>query len=89
MNLSMQKTINASQLRRELGRILERVRRGERFTVLCRSRPVCQLVPVESEDLRAASLEDEPLYGAGAVGRSSDGRTAADHDEFLYGADER
>lgn len=35
----MDKTINAKELRASLPRIVERVRRGERFTVLYRSRP--------------------------------------------------
>ena len=85
----MRKTISAELLRQDLGSILERVRRGERFTVLYRRRPVCQLVPVEGDELRPAVLEEEPLYGADAVGRSDDGKTSADHDEFLYGTAEQ
>jgi prevent-host-death family protein len=83
----MQKTVNARQLRKELGAILERVRRGERYTVLYRSRPVCQLVPIDSAELIPAELEEDPLYGAGAVGESIDGRPGRHHDEFLYGSE--
>lgn len=81
----MQKTITAKMLRSDLGAILERVRQGERFTVLYRSRAVCRLVPVEEGDERVTSLLEDPLYRAEAVGRSEDGRTAADHDRLLYG----
>jgi hypothetical protein len=37
----------------------------------------------ESENL-SAPLETDSLYHAEAVGRSTDGRTAADHDALLY-----
>ena len=77
--------INVKTLRRDMTRILERVARGERFTVLYRSRPVCRLVPLEGEDLPPDAVEDDPLYAMGPVGRSTDGRSAADHDEDLYG----
>jgi hypothetical protein len=32
------------------------------------------------------ALEEDPLYRADALGRSSDGLTAADHDALLYGS---
>ena len=50
-----------------------------------RSRPVCRLVPLEDTGMKHGPLREDSLYGAAAVGRSSDGKTAADHDEFLYG----
>ncbi len=34
---------------------------------------------------KATDLEREPLYRAKGLGRSKDGRSAADHDEILYG----
>ena len=77
-------TINAKTLRGELARIVERVSKGEGFTVLYRSRPAFRIVPVEGP-LSLGNLEDDPVYMADAVGSSSDGRTAADHDEVLYG----
>jgi antitoxin (DNA-binding transcriptional repressor) of toxin-antitoxin stability system len=80
----MQTVINAKTLRSELQSVIRRVQKGERFTVLYRSRPVCEIVPV-SAGPPAGDLKDEPLYGAEAVGRSRDGRTSADHDEVLYG----
>jgi antitoxin (DNA-binding transcriptional repressor) of toxin-antitoxin stability system len=81
----MNTTINAKQLRASLPRLVERVRRGARYTVLYRSRPAFQIVPVDGPAGPADALEDDPLYGAGAVGRSRDGRSAADHDAVLYG----
>jgi prevent-host-death family protein len=81
----MQKVINAKTLRSQLAKILKRVQKGERYTIIYRSRPVCEVVPLGSGELDLLDLDEEPLYGAKAVGRSSDGKTAADHDEFLYG----
>jgi prevent-host-death family protein len=76
--------INAKQLRASLPELVERVRRGARFTVLYRSRPAFQIVPVDEHDAAPAPLDSDPLYGADAVGSSTDGRTAADHDDVLY-----
>ncbi len=80
----MDRTINAKQLRAQLPDIVERVRRGERFTVLYRSRPAFRLVPITAETAEQIPLDDDTLYRAEAVGRSDDGLTAADHDQILY-----
>jgi len=88
MNLvdgAMNATINAKQLRASLPKVVERVRKGARFTVLYRSRPAFRIVPVEETPTPEGELEDEPLYRAMAVGRSSDGGAAAEHDAVLYG----
>ena len=77
--------INAKQLRASLPDVVERVRKGTRFTVIYRSRPAFQIVPVNQTEQVAVELPDEPLYGASAVGRSRDGRSAAEHDALLYG----
>jgi prevent-host-death family protein len=77
--------INAKQLRASLRDVVERVRKGTRFTVIYRSRPAFQIVPVNQTEHVAVELPDEPLYGASAVGRSRDGRSAAEHDVLLYG----
>ena len=77
-------TINVKTLRRQLGQIVERVGKGEGFTVLYRSRPAFRIVPIDGP-LTLGNIEDDPLYQADAVGRSSDGRSAADHDQILYG----
>ena len=77
--------INAKRLRASLPDVVERVRKGTRFTVIYRSRPAFQIVPVNEGEQAAVPLSDDPLYRAPAVGRSDDGRTAADHDAVLYG----
>lgn len=82
----MSQVINAKTLRRELGRILERVRRGERFTVLYRSQPVCELVPPGEGIPPDDDLENDPIYRMPALGRSTDdGLSSKDHDAILYG----
>jgi antitoxin (DNA-binding transcriptional repressor) of toxin-antitoxin stability system len=78
-------TINAKELRASLPKLVERVRRGARFTVLYRSHPAFQIVPVDDAETPRTPLEGDSLYRAGAVGRSKDGRTAAEHDTVLYG----
>jgi hypothetical protein len=45
---------------------------------------VVELVPVNESEQALVSLADDPLYHAQAVGRSSDGLTAADHDAILF-----
>ena len=77
--------INAKLLRATLPDVVERVRKGTRFTVIYRSRAAFQIVPVNESDQALAPLVDDPLYRAQAVGSSSDGRTAAEHDLTLYG----
>lgn len=85
----MESTINAKTLRAELAAILERVRKGERITVLYRSRAVCRLVPVEGVEQPLGAPTEDPLYQAGAVGRSNDGLRASEHDAVLYGVGRR
>ena len=81
----MNATINAKELRASLPRLVERVRKGARFTVIYRSHPAFQIVPVNDTDAPRAALDTDPLYRAKPVGRSRDGRAAADHDAVLYG----
>jgi len=81
---SMNLPINAKRLRASLPEVVERVRKGTRFTVIYRSRPAFQIVPVNDAEQTDVALTDDPLYHAPAVGRSKDGRTAADHDAVLY-----
>lgn len=78
-------TINVKELRASLPKLVKRVRKGARFTVLYRSRPAFQIVPVDETVSPRVSPEADPLYHARAVGRSTDGRTAAEHDLVLYG----
>jgi prevent-host-death family protein len=81
----MNVTINAKELRASLPKVVERVRRGTRFTVLYRSRPAFQVVPVDDAPRAKGDLEHDSLYRAKPVGRSTDGLQAADHDSILYG----
>jgi prevent-host-death family protein len=82
----MKKAINTKELRASLPSLVQRVRRGERITVLYRSRPAFQIVPVDDAGAAATPLAADPLYRAGPLGRSHDGRQAADHDAVLYGS---
>jgi antitoxin (DNA-binding transcriptional repressor) of toxin-antitoxin stability system len=77
--------INAKRLRASLPDVVKRVRKGTRFTVIYRSRPAFQIVPVNEAGDPDVSLADDPLYRAAPVGRSRDGHRAADHDAVLYG----
>jgi prevent-host-death family protein len=81
----MNVSINAKTLRASLPEVVERVRKGTRFTVIYRSRPAFLIVPVGDTEQTAVPLADEPLFRAPAVGRSTDGLTAAGHDAVLYG----
>ena len=81
----MNATISAKELRASLPEVVKKVRRGVRFTVLYRSRPAFQLVPMDAASIRETELESDPLYHAPAVGKSSGGLTSADHDSVLYG----
>jgi prevent-host-death family protein len=77
-------SISAKQLRASLPEVVRRVRKGARFTVLYRSRPAFQIVPVGHSGDETVPLAEDSLYGAPAVGRSRDRATAADHDTLLY-----
>ncbi|MBI1965091.1 MAG: hypothetical protein HYS46_02480 [Betaproteobacteria bacterium] len=78
-------TINAKQLRASLPKLVARVQRGARFTVLYRSRRAFQIVPIDEADTPRGALQADPLYRAKAVGKSTDGKVAAGHDAILYG----
>ena len=80
----MNTLINAKELRASLPAIVGKVRRGARFTVLYRSRPAFQVVPVDATAESMGDLASDSLYRAKPVGRSKDGRSAADHDSLLY-----
>ncbi|HRZ37799.1 MAG TPA: hypothetical protein P5534_15730 [Candidatus Paceibacterota bacterium] len=82
----MNTIINAKELRASLPDVVERVRRGARFTVLYRSRPAFQVIPVGATGAPRGKVDDEPLYRAKPLGRSTDHRSAADHDDLLYRA---
>jgi antitoxin (DNA-binding transcriptional repressor) of toxin-antitoxin stability system len=76
--------INAKRLRATLPDVVDRVRKGTRFTVIYRSRPAFQIVPVDDHGGTSTSLADDPLYRAEPVGTSRDRRASVDHDALLY-----
>lgn len=80
----MSRVISAKRLREELAKVVEMVRKGQRFTVLYRSRPAFQILPVDADGLEMGPLENDSLYQAEAVGSSTDGLTSVDHDRVLY-----
>ena len=80
----MSEIINAKQLRARLKEVVSKVRDGARYTVLYRSRPAFDIVPVGSPQIETAPLEADPLYQAPPVGASESGDAAARHDEVLY-----
>ena len=80
----MPEMISAKQLRERLQDVVEKVKHGGRFTVLYRSRPAFDIVPVGSPPLEHTPLESDPLYQATPVGSSGSGDAAAQHDEVLY-----
>ena len=82
-----EKIINTKELRSSLPKIVSQLRKGDRYTVLYRSRPAFRLVPINDEVRASSSLDEEPLYGAPALGRSTDGADSSDHDHFLYGTE--
>jgi antitoxin (DNA-binding transcriptional repressor) of toxin-antitoxin stability system len=81
----MNTVINAKELRAALPEVVQKVRRGMRFTVLYRSRPAFQVIPVDAAEGPVGEVAEDPLYRAKALGRSVDGGSAADHDAVLYG----
>lgn len=81
----MNAVINTKELRARLPLVVQQVRRGMRFTVLYRSRPAFQVVPVDAPENPVGDAAEDPLYRAKPLGRSVDGRSAADHDALLYG----
>jgi antitoxin (DNA-binding transcriptional repressor) of toxin-antitoxin stability system len=77
-------TINTKELRTQMKKVIERVRKGGSFLVLHRSRPAFQINPPEFEDVPQVPLKEDPIYHAAAVGRNRDGLRASDHDRVLY-----
>ena len=80
----MNTLISAKELRASLPKVVEKVRHGARFTVLYRSRAAFQIVPAEGGGKASQALpplKEDSLFQAKPVGRSSDGLSAADHDQ--------
>lgn len=81
----MKSTINAKELRASLPDVVARVRKGARYVVIYRSRPAFQIVPVDDAEMPISGYEEDSLYLARPLGRSTDGKCADDHDAILYG----
>jgi prevent-host-death family protein len=81
----MSTTINTKQLRAQLPKLVERVRKGARFTVLYRSRPAFRIVPVEDTDGTLCPLAEDPIYRMKPLCRSKGGFSSVDHDKVIYG----
>ena len=80
----MPEMLSAKRLREQLRDVVEKVRHGKRFTVLYRSRPAFDIVPVGSPPVESVPLESDPLYRAAPVGWCESGDAATRHDELLY-----
>lgn len=80
----MPEILNAKQLRERLKDVVEKVRHGEKFTVLYRSRPAFDIVPVGAPAVDSVPLESDSLYRAAPVGSSGSGDAAIKHDDLLY-----
>lgn len=80
----MKSVINARELRAHLSEVVEMAGKGARLTVLYRSRPAFDIVPVGAVSTATVELEKDSMYHAPVVGRSGDGCMAATHDEVLY-----
>ena len=78
--------INTRQLREEMPRVVQSVRKGKRFLVLHRSRPAFELGPAGPASVPLPPLTEDPVFGWEGVGASEDGLRAADNDRVLYGA---
>ena len=80
----MPEMISAKQLRQRLHDVVKKLRHGNRFTGLYRSRPAFDIVPVDSPPLDRIPLESDTLYQAPPVGASKSGDATGRHDEVLY-----
>jgi len=80
----MKHIINAKELRKSLPEIVKKVGHGDQYTVFYRSRPAFRIIGVDNEVEIKTPLADDPLYNAEAVGASTDGLDAIDHDKILY-----
>ncbi|HEX3718847.1 MAG TPA: hypothetical protein VH595_12835 [Verrucomicrobiae bacterium] len=80
----MNTPINTKKLFASLREVVEKVRRGVRFTVLYQGKLAFQIVPVEKGISTTGDLGRDTIYHASAIGNSTDGRAAADHDSVLY-----
>lgn len=58
--------------------------RGARFTVLYRSHPAFQIIPIDASSKKQTSLEKDPLYHTKPLIASGHPGAAKNHDSYLY-----
>ena len=80
----MHEALNAKQLRERSKEVVEKVKHGEKLTVLYRSRPAFDIVPVGTSSVEVVPLESDSLCRAGPVESSGSGDAAVKHDDLLY-----
>ncbi len=81
----MPNLINAKTLRQKLAQILRRASKGERFTVIYRSKVLCEIGPTGGQVTPPCDLAEDPILRTFGMAASKDGLSGADHDEVLYG----
>jgi antitoxin (DNA-binding transcriptional repressor) of toxin-antitoxin stability system len=79
--------INIKELRASMPEVVNKVKKGDQYMVFYRSKPAFRIVAVDAKDKVTLPLKDDPIYQAPAVGQSTDGLSAQDHDLSLYGTD--
>jgi antitoxin (DNA-binding transcriptional repressor) of toxin-antitoxin stability system len=80
---SSMKTVSMLQFRKAADRILEQVRRGERFVLTYRGHPVARLEPIVVETAYAA----DPFYRLGELAdKTGKALSNRDIDRAIYGA---
>lgn len=86
----MAKHLSAKELRASLPEVVARVQKGERLTLMYRSQPVLQLVPLGVADAPLCPPEDDPLHGVVGIAHGpADGLDSRDHDHIIYGTPRR
>ena len=83
----MKHVINTKELRESMLSVVEDVRKGAHFTVLYRSHPAFNIVPIHSEPDFEELGDDNPLLKRLCVGTSTQQPAVQGHDKELYGAD--
>ena len=79
----MSNMINVKTLRLEMGRIVEKVGKGEDFMVLYRSRPAFRIVPVTGASIRSPAGDDSAEVTE-VVARSAPALPEIDQERGFY-----
>lgn len=75
------KTVPMLEFRRDTGRIIARVQKGERLILTRRGKPVARLEPIGSESVAA----DDPFYSLCDLAEPAGTLTNPSIDRILYG----